>query len=235
LLECAGRDAVGDARERAGSPGSVDDNAEVIRELDLSLAVCLQRWLPADVTVGFEAPAASWLDEPPAGRLVDAFLYDVREEPSARVAEAVLLRDENGRAAGWQAPIRRFRFSYLVSAWCGGAAAEHELLAAVLVGCVTETTIPVDCLVGVLAGSPQPVLLQCAPAERPVSSVEVWASLTVPSRTALDVLVVASVIPELRTELAPSARSIDLGVSGRPVVEATGPSPAAWPSRRIRE
>jgi hypothetical protein len=50
----------------------------------------------------------------------------------------------------------------------------------------------------------------------PVSGAQtwdLWSALGTPPRTALEIVVTAPVVPDLRTDLAPPAESLDLGVS----------------------
>jgi hypothetical protein len=227
----------------------------VIHDVDQTIAACLSRWLPGGTVVRFDAPDGSWAGPAPDGdgqaaQILGAFLYDIREDPGAAAADPVLVRDDEGRAMGWQPPIRKYRMSYLLTAWAGDAPdggagsrglREHELLGSVLVGCVTQTAVPPDCLRGTLARCPQPVLISCAAADHVVDVTHLWSSLGVAPRTTLDLMVLVPVIPALLTELAPPSRSIDLGVSGGPdngraaADEGTAAQPSRWERSRISE
>jgi hypothetical protein len=56
----------------------------------------------------------------------------------------------------------------------------------------------------------------CAGQERACDATPIWTCLGVPARTALDLVVVAPVVPPLATELAPAVRSISLGARRDP-------------------
>jgi hypothetical protein len=211
----------------------------MLRDLDLSVAAFLSRVLPAGTAVQFGPPAASCATAPPGAPLLDAFLYDVRE-PQPPASDVVLARDEDGHPAGWQRPVRRYLVSYLLTAWPGGgdgAACEHELLGAVLTGCAVTGAIPADCLHGVLAGTGEPLPLVCAGPDRVADAAQLWAGLGVPARTALDLSVVAPVVPPLLTDVAPAVHNLEIGVQrtlpAHPA--ARQPQPNGWQRRHITE
>jgi hypothetical protein len=211
----------------------------VLHDLDRSLSACLAGWLPDGTEVRVAAPDTSWVSEPGTEQFVAVFLYDLREQAQATAAAPTLVRDGEGRALGWRQPVRHYRASYLVSAWPGTqGASEHELLDAILVGCAASGgAIPDEHLAGSLADAPDPVLVRCAPAERSAEPISVWSSLRVPARTALDLLVIAPLVPPLTTDLAPGARSIEVGVAtGEDAVpQPEDPAPQRWESARVKE
>jgi Pvc16 N-terminal domain len=220
-------------------PPPLRDDAAMLRDLDLSVAAFLSRVLPAGTAVQFRPPAASWVASSPDAPLLDAFLYDVRE-PQPPAADAMLTRDEDGHPAGWQRPVRRYLVSYLLTAWPGGgdgAAGEHELLGAVLTGCAVTGAIPADCLQGVLAGTAEPLPLVCAAPDRVADAAQLWAALGVPARTALDLSVVAPVVPPLLTDLAPAIHSLEIGIQRPPPAQPATrqPQPDGWHHRHITE
>jgi hypothetical protein len=191
----------------------------MLRDLDLSVTALLSRWLPAGTAIRFDPPAPSWAQAPPDAPMLDAFAYDIREVAEPPAAEAMLARDQEGRPAGWQLPVRKYRVSYLLTEWTA-AEGRHELLGAVLVGCATAGAIPADCLHGVLAEGAVPVPLICAAADRISGPADLWPSLGVPARTALDLMVVAPVVPRLDTDLAPAVGSLELSAARMPEPQA---------------
>jgi hypothetical protein len=85
-------------------------DARMLADLDRSVAAFLARLLPAGTEIRFAPPDASWTD----GSLLAAFMYDIREtQPPALVG--TLTRDADGRATGWQPPVRRYQVSYLLT------------------------------------------------------------------------------------------------------------------------
>jgi hypothetical protein len=210
----------------------VRDDAGMLRDLDLSLAAFLTGLLPSGTAVEFGAPDASWASDPPQDRCVGAFLYDVREaQPPA--SDGIMTRDANGHATGWQPPVRRYRVSYLLTAWPDPS--EHELLGSVLAGCATVAAIPPGCLHGVLAETGEPVPLTLASPDRAADALRLWAGLRVRPRAALDLMAVASLVPPLLTELAPAPQGVEVGMRRKP---APTPPPAragTWGRRHISE
>jgi len=224
----------------------------MLRDLDLSVASFLRRLLPAGTAIHFGPPAAA----APGGPLLGAFLYDVREA-QAPASDGRLARDGDGHPTGWQRPVRRYRVSYLLTAWPDGSGnnasepaddgtGEHELLGSVLAGCAVAEAIPEDCLHGVLAGAGEPVPLVCSAPDRAAEATQLWPGLGVPARTALDLRVVAPVIPPLLTELAPAVHSFEIGLQRTPDSPSPSPSPPppaadrppqppGWERRRITE
>ncbi|HEX6525012.1 MAG TPA: Pvc16 family protein [Streptosporangiaceae bacterium] len=225
----------------------------MLADLDRSIATFLGRLLPPGTTVGFDPPAAippaamppgMPAAMPPAIRpgeapFLDAFLYDVREAQPP-VSDGALTRDEAGYATGWQPPVRRYRACYLLTAWTGTgsiATNEHELLGSVLAGCAAVRAIPQPCLYGVLAEAGEPVLLTCAAPDRAGDAAWLWPRLGICARTALDLTVVAPVVPPLATNLSPGVRSVEYGVRrnhgrGHP---ATAPTRPPRPDQHITE
>jgi hypothetical protein len=203
----------------------------MLHDLDSSVAAFLNRLLRSGTAVRFGAPDASWASAP-AGPLLGAFLYDVREA-QAPASDGMMARDENGHATGWQPPVRRYRVSYLITAWPD--ASEHELLGSILVGCATVTAIPPDCLHGALAEAGESVPLTLAAADRAADATQLWPGLGIPARTALDLMVVAPVVPPLLTELAPAVHGLEVGVARKPPPAPPTDRPQGWGRRRISE
>ncbi|HEX4061748.1 MAG TPA: Pvc16 family protein [Streptosporangiaceae bacterium] len=204
----------------------------MLRDLDSSVAAFLSRLLPSGTAIQFGAPDASWASDPPQAPLLDAFLYDVREAQPP-VSDGVMTRDENGHPTGWQPPVRRYRVSYLLTVWPD--ASEHELLGSLLAGCATVAALPLDCLHGLLAGTGEAVPLTLAGPDRAADALRLWAGLGVRARTALDLMVVAPVVPPLLTELAPAVRGLEVGLQRKPPAPPAAARPEGWGRRRITE
>jgi hypothetical protein len=80
----------------------------------------------------FDAPTKDWVARRNAPT-VDIYLYDIREDTSRRQIVPELMRDQATRVGSERRmPPRRFRLSYLVTAWTQRPEDEHRLLAAVL-------------------------------------------------------------------------------------------------------
>jgi len=221
----------------------------VIHDADRSLEAWLGSMLPPGVGVRFDAPDPNWARRPPDRPFVDVFLYDIAEDTDGLTGDSALVREPGGRAVGWQPPVRRYRLSYLLTAWSADVSADHELLGNVVAGCAAAAVIPADSLRGALLEAGLPVQLRCAPpngipgAQGTASTASAGTAglclaLGLPPRAALALVLVAPVIPAAIVEVAPPARSIDLnmaptarraGATGQPPGAAGQSAPVAPP------
>jgi hypothetical protein len=209
------------------------EDAGMLGDLDRSVAAFLGSLLPEGTAVRFDPPAALRDEDV----LLDAFLYDIREARPP-VADGTLTRDDEGHVTGWQPPVRRYRVSYLLTAWTGGgvlARGEHDLLGAILAGCAAVYELPRHCLHGVLAGAGEPLPLSCAAADRAADAALLWPQLGIGARTGLDLTIVAPVVPPLATGLAPAVRSVEYGVRRSPPPGQPAASRPGRPEQRITE
>jgi hypothetical protein len=190
--------------------------------------------LPPGTGIRFDAPGPDWLRHPPERPFVDVFLYDIAEDTGGLTADGALVRSPVGQPLAWQPPVRRYRLSYLLTAWSADVPSDHELLGAVMAGCAATAVIPPDCLHGALLDAGLPVHVQCAPpreaagaAPSATSAAGLCQALGVPPRAALTLAMVAPVLPAPSTDVAPPARSIDLGMTAS---AQAPPAPVAQPS-----
>jgi hypothetical protein len=198
----------------------------VIHDADRSLAAWLAGVLPEGVTVTAEPPAPAWAQRPPALPLVDAFLCDIREDGAGLSSDTTPVRAPDGTLVGRQPAVRRYQLSFLLSAWAADVAAGYELLGVVMAACAAEDVISPDCLRGSLAEAGVPVTLRCAPPEPAVTPQQLWASLGIPPRAAVVLVMTVPLIPVPRTNLAPPARRLDLDVTAAGQARAAARPPA---------
>lgn len=169
---------------------------------------------------------------------MDVFLYDIAEDIDGLSGDSALVRDPGGRAVGWQPPVRKYRLSYLLTAWTADVSADHELLGNVMAGCAAAAIVPADCLRGALLEAGLPVQLRCAPPNGTAGSqgtastaatgtAGLCQALGLPPRAALTLVVVAPVIPAATAEVAPPARSLDLNLAPTARRAAPAAPPAA--------
>lgn len=177
----------------------------MIGEVDAALAGWLGQMLAGRATVVFDQP-----DGMPAAPVLHVLLHEVREDPDGAPAGGMSVRDDAGRVVARLAPPRRYRLHYLLTAWAGGARAEHELLGTVLTAAATAQALPPDCLTGELAAGGYPVLVRCAPQERTVPAAFGWLDGRPPARTGLELAVLATMTPEPDQWLAPPPRRLDV-------------------------
>jgi hypothetical protein len=181
----------------------------MIHDVDDSLRALLARDAlnGSGVEVAFDAPTKDWVARRNAP-VVNLYLYDIREDLSRRDTAWVDVRGEDGRIKERRLPPRRFRLSYLATAWTSRPEDEHRLLSSLLAGFLRHEYFPPELLKGVLEGEEVPVLLTVAlpPAdERKIA--DTWSALGGELKPSLDVVVTAPLS---------IARSIE---AGPPVLE----------------
>jgi Pvc16 N-terminal domain len=183
----------------------------VLADVDASLAAWLSAELPAGTTIDF-APPAGLVDHRRSGRsarTVNLFLHDIVADPSGMAAAPVYQRDDRGRVRSVQQPLRRFRLSYLVTAWAPDTQDEHRLLGQVLAaqvdalageqlhGSLRELNLPIPVELGGPGRGGEPLL---------------WASLGLPARASVELTATATVPPGPQPGLPPSVQKVELGM-----------------------
>ena len=168
----------------------------MIEDVDESLRALVRRDAVngSGVEVAFDAPTKDW-----AARrntpTVDLYLYDIREDLQRRDVAWEEVRDKAGRVTERRPPPRRFKLSYLVTAWTQRPEDEHRLLSTLLGSFIRNETVPQDLLAGALAGTDLPVFLTIAlppPADRSLS--DVWTALGGELKPSLDLVVTAPLV-----------------------------------------
>jgi hypothetical protein len=165
----------------------------MIHDVDESLRALVKRDAlnGSKVEVAFDAPTKEWVAKRNAPT-IDMYLYDIREDTTRRETAWVDIRDENGIVKERRLPPRRFRLSYLVTAWTNRPEDEHRLLSAML-GCfVRHEYMPPELLTGVLEDSNLPVIINVAlpvPADRNIA--DVWSAMGGELKPSLDLIVTA--------------------------------------------
>src|SRR5438128_2967990 len=166
----------------------------MIQDVDESLRALVKRDAlnGSKADVAFDAPTKGWSSRRNTPT-VDLYLYDIREDLERR---EVMWEDIRGDAKDprliteRRPPPRRFKLSYLVTAWTQRPEDEHRLLSALL-GCfLRHPTIPADALSGTLAQGRQPIMLIIAlppPQDRSIS--DVWSALGGELKPSLDLVV----------------------------------------------
>jgi Pvc16 N-terminal domain len=192
------------------------ENEKVIHDADRSLAAWLATALPDGVAVTFDPPEPSWAQRSPRLPFVNAFLYDIREDGTGVSADLSPVRAPNGALVGRRPAVRRYRLSFLLTAWAAEIAAGHELLGSIMAAFAADDVIPPGCLHGTLAEAGMPVALRCAPGDQAGSPLQLWQSLGVPPRTAVVLEMTVPLVPAPRTGLAPPARQLDLDLASEP-------------------
>ena len=187
------------ARRVAPRPGDPlhprsDTHGAMISEVDQAIEALVRREAlnGSRVEVLFDAPTRDWVARRNAPTL-DVYLYDIREDTSRRQIASEPVRDPvTGIASGHRMPPRRYKLSYLVTAWTQRPEDEHRLLSACLAAFVRNEIIPPDLLGGSLAGSVIPVILQvAAPMGQDRSIADVWSAMGGELKPSLDLVAIA--------------------------------------------
>lgn len=190
------------------------DTGCVLHEIDAALRAMLAAVLPEGTPVRFDAPDRTWRAGDVRG--LDVFLYGIREDLSARSAHWSEQRDINGRVVSRQPSIRRYNANYLITSWADDPGEEHRLLGLTMAALAMYEVIPSEYLVGSLLAAEVPVGIAVAHPDYGGVTADVWAALGIAPRVSLDVVVAASLVPALVTNLADAPRRVVLGAENMP-------------------
>ena len=191
----------------------------VVAVVDRALERLLRAELPLPEDVGdvsFDVPERSWGAQ--LSRItVNAFLFEVARSPQPpRAAEERVRAD--GRLER-RPPLPLVRLSYLVSAWAGGPADEHELLGEVLAVLVRHQTLPAEHLE---SGFPSVVQLALGtPEGRRLN--DVWSALEGRLKPAVELQVTVPLTSEPWRLAPPAVERIASLVAPRPQTTAAPP------------
>ena len=182
------------ARRRiAACVARADAWAAMIHDVDESLRALVQRDAlnGSGVDVAFDAPTKDWVARRNAP-VVNLYLYDIREDLSRRDTAWVDVRNDEGRITERRLPPRRFRLSYLATAWTARPEDEHRLLSSLLSGFLRHEYFPPELLKGTLEGEETPVLVTVAlPPDDERKVADTWSALGGELKPSLDVVVTA--------------------------------------------
>src|SRR6266851_597109 len=184
----------------------------MIQDVDESLRALVKRDAlnGSKADIAFDAPNKEWSSRRNAPT-VDLYLYDIREDLEQR---EVMWEDVRGDSRDprfiteRRPPPRRFKLSYLVTAWTQRPEDEHRLLSALLACFLRYPKMPGELITGPLGESGHGVYLNIAlppPQDRSIS--DVWSALGGELKPSLDLVVNAPF--EIKTAIA----------AGPPVVE----------------
>ncbi|HWD72498.1 MAG TPA: DUF4255 domain-containing protein [Actinomycetota bacterium] len=167
----------------------------MIQDIDESLRAVVRRDVldGANVEISFEAPTRDWAVRRNAPTL-NLYLYEIREDLQRREVQFEERRDANGVVIERRLPARKFKLSYLITAWTQRPEDEHRLLSAVLSCFIAFDALPTEVLQGDLAEQGEPIRTTIAlprPPDRPVS--DVWTALGGELKPSLDLIVTAPV------------------------------------------
>ncbi|MFF5185266.1 DUF4255 domain-containing protein [Streptomyces sp. NPDC000345] len=143
------------------------------------------------IDVSFEAPTRDWAARRNSP-VVNAYLYDIREDVTRRQRGQVAVRDERDVVVKRRQPPRWFRLSYLVTAWTKTPQDEHRLLSAVLANLIPREVLPAEELPGALGALGLAVPVSVAGVQTESRSLaEIWSALGGELKPSLDLVVTA--------------------------------------------
>lgn len=141
------------------------------------------------IDVAFEAPTRDWAARRNAP-VVNAYLYDIREDVNRRRRGHMGVRDERDIVVKRRQPPRWFRLSYLLTAWTKTPQDEHRLLSAVLATLLPRETLAPSEFPGALGALGLAVPLAVASAQTESRSfAEIWSALGGELKPSLDLAV----------------------------------------------
>lgn len=157
----------------------------------------------SSVELVFDAPTKDWVARR-NGPAVDLYLYDIREDLQRRVPAWEDQRDADGKVNARLLPPRRFKLSYLVTAWTQRPEDEHRLLSALLSAFIRNPMIKPDALEGTLAEPDLPVYIDVGqPPSQDRSLADVWSALGGELKPSLDVVVTAPIMVNRTASIGP--------------------------------
>lgn len=165
----------------------------MIHDVDESLRALVKRDAlnGTRVDIAFDAPTKDWAARQNAPS-VNLYLYDIREDLQRREVAWEQRRDETGRVIDHRLPPRRYRLSYLVTAWTQRPEDEHRLLSALLNAFLRHPVIPQELAAGTLSESELPIYMTIAlPPPEDRSIADVWSALGGELKPSLDLVVTA--------------------------------------------
>ncbi|MFE6165505.1 DUF4255 domain-containing protein [Streptomyces sp. NPDC056486] len=141
------------------------------------------------IDVSFDVPTRDWAARRNAP-VVNAYLYDIREDVSLRQRGHTGLRDDRDVVVRRRRPPRWFRLAYLVTAWTKTPQDEHRLLSAVLATLLPHELLSAEELPGALGqlGLSVPVTVSANQSEAR-SLADIWSALGGELKPSLDVTV----------------------------------------------
>ena len=170
-----------------------DTVGTMIHDIDESLRELVRRDVvnSTNVDVTFDAPTKDWASRR-TGPTLNLYLYDIQEDMQRRAVQFEEIRNSKGIITDRRLLPRKFRLSYLVTAWTQRPEDEHRLLGAVL-GCFLRSeALPSEVLKGSAAGADEPIRTTIGlplPKDRQLS--DIWSALGGELKPALDLVVTA--------------------------------------------
>ncbi|MCU4748371.1 MULTISPECIES: DUF4255 domain-containing protein [Streptomyces] len=180
------------------------------------------------IDVSFEVPSRDWAARR-NGPVINAYLYDIREDTSRRQRGQVAVRDDRDITVKRRETPRWLRLSYLVTAWTKQPEDEHRLLSAVLATLLPRDTLNPSELPDSLRALGMPVLLTVAgPHGEARSLADIWSALGGELKPSVDVTLTAPFPLTPEYDVAPPIKQAVVRARGM----SDGPSAAERSTQR---
>ena len=163
----------------------------MISDVDETLRALVKREAlnGTQVEIAFDAPTKDWVARRNAP-MINLFLYDIREDMSRRDAAWAPVVSAEGYVAGHAPAPRRYKLSYLLTAWTQRPEDEHLLLSSCLGAFLRHDALLPHEMLGALANQPLPALLTVALPLGPDRSIaDIWTALGGEMKPSLDVVI----------------------------------------------
>jgi hypothetical protein len=191
----------------------------MIHDVDETLKALIRRDVVngSGVEISFEAPTREWAAKRTVPT-VNCYLYDIREDLSRRDVYYEEIRDDAGMVTDRRQPPRRFKLSYLLTAWTQRPEDEHRLLSSLLGTFLKDDVLPEDLMPTALLETGKPVIIAVGlPPSEDRSISDVWSALGGELKPSLDLSVVAPFDPQRSMPAGPP-------VFEEPKIGVLGPS-----------
>jgi hypothetical protein len=202
----------------------------MIHEVDAAITEFIRRDTlggATDIDVVFEAPTTEWSSRRNAPT-INCFLYDIREDLTRRDTAGRPIYNEEGIIVDRQPPSRRFKLSYIMTAWTQRPEDEHRILSELLRSFIQFDHIPEQYLQGWIAEQPLPVMMAIAlPPTQDRSLSDIWSALGGEMKPSIDLRIVAPLETRRSFETGPPAME-----APRIMVRRDDDAEAAYEARR---
>jgi hypothetical protein len=189
----------------------------------------------SQVEIAFDAPTKDWAARRNAP-VVNLYLYDIREDLSRRDAAFAPIVSPEGFVTGHAPAPRRFKLSYLLTAWTQRPEDEPRLLSACLASLIRHDALAPAEMHGALAEQPLPGLVTVAQPLGPDRSIaDIWSAMGGELKPSLDVVVTVPYVVGVELPAGAPVRELPrISVAG-PEGTAERPTPRQRPARAARE
>jgi hypothetical protein len=193
----------------------------MIQDVDETLRALLKREAlnGSQVEIAFDAPTRDWSARRNAPTL-NLFLYDIREDMTRREAGYAPIRAEEGYVTGHAPFPRRYKLSYLLTAWTQRPEDEHLLLSSCLGSLIRHDAMAPAEMEGALAEQPLPAYVTVALPLGPDRSIaDIWSALGGEMKPSLDVVITVPFVVRREVTAGPPVREVPRLSVARPDTE----------------